>query len=153
MSDGWLVLTDSEGFIARIGVRRQTFELEWRTYKGEWKQATVTQQDGDSVSGTIAAILALQMDRNERLDEGGPSYFVVSSRSREPAIGWRFRDDGKYWWNVSDGWIPDEKGYGVNFDYLVTGDSIESALDYAIGYVLGKITQKKGEEGVHGEGC
>ena len=137
MSNAWLVVVDSEGFIARIVARERTFDLEWRTCKAAWERATVTQEAGDSVETTIAAILALHMDRNERVREDSPHHFVVWSRCRDIAIGFRFYDDGEYRWHVSDGWVPDEKERShVEMDYLNTGDSVAEALSIAIGHVL-----------------
>ena len=137
MSDPWLVVVDSEGFIARVVVRNNTFDLEWRTYKGAWERATVTQEDGDSVEVTIAAILALHMDRNEPAAENGPNHFVVWSRCRDIAVGFRFYDDGEYRWHVSDGWVPDEKERShVEMSYLNTGYSVAEALASAIRHVL-----------------
>jgi hypothetical protein len=139
----WIAMVDSEGFMARVVVRDNTYDLEWRTYKGAWERATVTQEDVESVDTTIGAILALHMDRNERVSDIGPHHFVVWSRCRDIAIGYRFYDDGKHWWYVSDGWIPEERGRThVEMDYLNTTNSLADALSIAIGHVLRYARQK-----------
>jgi hypothetical protein len=142
MSNAWLVVVDSEGFMAVVLAGDNNYHLQWRTRPGHWGQATVTQEDQESVDTTIAAILALHMDRNENVEEG-PSHFVVWSRCRDIAIGFRFYDDGKYRWHVSDGWIPDEKERtSVEMSYLYTTSSVADALSAAIGHVL-KYARKK----------
>jgi len=143
MSKAWLVVVDSAGFMARVTVYDDAYDLEWRTYKGAWERAAVTQADVDSVDATIGAILALHMYRNECVSDRDTHHFVIWSRCREIAIGYRFYDDGKYRWHVSDGYIPDEKEQTyVPMHYHYTSDSMQDALSAAIGLVLSYVRKK-----------
>ena len=138
MSDPWLVVTDSEGLVARAIIHKDSVVLECWPGGGDTTYRNVVAK-GDAV--VCPSLHALAFDHMENEQEG-PAFFLVTGSCRDFVIGFRFVDDKgqKCRWDLCGGWIPDGKEtFNVRVRYLKACARLDDALDQAIWHMIVRI--------------
>jgi len=139
MSDPWLVITDSEGLVARAIIHKDTVELECWPGSGNTTYTKVVDKRPDMAGPGLSGMGSYYMEKAKE----GPLFFVVTGSCRDFVIGFRFIDgrDQKYRWHLCDGWMPDGKEtVSVRAGYLKTSPRLDDAVDQAIWHMIAKIT-------------
>jgi len=147
MSDPWLVITDSEGLVARAIIHEDTVELECWPVRGTTTYNKLVAKGGDSAGPGLSAMAFYYMERDIRSAEQGPAFFVVTGSCRDFVIGFRFFDDKdqKYRWHLCKGSMPDVKitdTISLQGSYLTTFPRLADAVDQAIWHVIDKVTEE-----------
>jgi hypothetical protein len=143
MSEPWLVITDSEGLVARAIIHKDTVDLECWPSRGNTVYTKVIATGDDAAGPGFSAMASYYMAQAIRSVEQEPAFFVVSGSCRDFVIGFRFFDDKdqKYRWHLCEGWMPDGKeSVSVRAGYLKSSPRLDDAVDQAIWHMIAKVT-------------